>query len=51
MGDALAGRRRWLWGVAVIVLALIGYEVVHALNAVPPRSPRRLPPRRSTAVT
>jgi multidrug efflux pump subunit AcrA (membrane-fusion protein) len=34
MGEALAGRRRWIWiAAAVVVLALIGYGVVHALTA------------------
>jgi HlyD family secretion protein len=34
MGEALAGRRRWIWvAAAVVVLALIGYGVVHALSA------------------
>ena len=34
MGEALAGRRRWVWAaVAVVVLALIGFGVVRALRA------------------
>ena len=34
MGEALAGRRRWIWvAVAVVLLALLGYGVVHALTA------------------
>jgi HlyD family secretion protein len=34
MGEALAGRRRWVWvAAAVVVLALIVYGVVHALTA------------------
>jgi HlyD family secretion protein len=34
MGEALAGRRRWVWvAAAAVVLALIGYGVVHALTA------------------
>ncbi|WP_213004463.1 efflux RND transporter periplasmic adaptor subunit [Paractinoplanes toevensis] len=34
MGEALAGRRRWIWiAAAVVVLALIAYGVVHALTA------------------
>ena len=34
MGEALAGRRRWIWlAAAVVVLALIVYGVVHALTA------------------
>ena len=33
MGEALAGRRLWVWGVAAVVLALIGYGAVHALTA------------------
>jgi HlyD family secretion protein len=34
MGEALAGRRRWIWvAVAVVVLALIAYGVAHALTA------------------
>jgi HlyD family secretion protein len=34
MGEALAGRRRWILVAAtVVVLALIGYGVVHALTA------------------
>jgi HlyD family secretion protein len=34
MGEVLAGRRRWIWvAVAVVVLALIAYGVVHALTA------------------
>ena len=34
MGEALAGRRRWIWlAAAVVVLALIVFGVVHALTA------------------
>ena len=34
MGEALAGRRRWIWvAAAVVVLALIVYGVEHALTA------------------
>jgi HlyD family secretion protein len=34
MGEVLAGRRRWIWvAAAVVVLALIGYGVVRALDA------------------
>jgi multidrug efflux pump subunit AcrA (membrane-fusion protein) len=34
MGEALAGRRRWIWvAVAVVVLALVAYGVLHALTA------------------
>jgi multidrug efflux pump subunit AcrA (membrane-fusion protein) len=34
MGVALAGRRRWIWlGAAVVVLALLAYGVVRALTA------------------
>src|SRR5690349_18071953 len=34
MGEALAGRRRWIWGAAAVVgLALIVFGVVRALTA------------------
>ncbi|MCM4079655.1 efflux RND transporter periplasmic adaptor subunit [Paractinoplanes hotanensis] len=34
MGEALGGRRRWIWGaVAVVVLALAGFGVVRAVTA------------------
>ncbi|MBL7261677.1 efflux RND transporter periplasmic adaptor subunit [Paractinoplanes lichenicola] len=34
MGEALAGRRRWVWGAAaVVVLALVAFGVVRALTA------------------
>lgn len=41
MGEVLAGRRRWIWvAVAVVVLALIVYGVVHALNAGASEKPK-----------
>jgi HlyD family secretion protein len=41
MGEVLAGRRRWIWvAVAVVVLALIAYGVVHALNAGASEKPK-----------
>ncbi|MCU7725051.1 efflux RND transporter periplasmic adaptor subunit [Actinoplanes sp. KI2] len=41
MGEALAGRRRWIWvAAAVVVLALIGYGVVHALTAGATEKPK-----------
>jgi HlyD family secretion protein len=44
MGEALAGRRRWVVGVAaVVVLALIAFGVVHALNAGADEKPAAVP--------
>jgi HlyD family secretion protein len=41
MGEVLAGRRRWIWvAVAVVVLALIVYGVVHALTAGASEKPK-----------
>jgi HlyD family secretion protein len=41
MGEVLAGRRRWIWvAVAVVVLALIAYGVVHALTAGASEKPK-----------
>jgi HlyD family secretion protein len=41
MGEALAGRRRWIWvAVVVVVLALIAYGVVHALHAGASEKPK-----------
>lgn len=41
MGEVLAGRRRWVWvAVAVVVLALIVYGVVHALTAGASEKPK-----------
>ena len=41
MGEALAGRRRWIvLAAAVVVLALIVYGVVHALNAGATEKPK-----------
>ncbi|MFD0522815.1 efflux RND transporter periplasmic adaptor subunit [Paractinoplanes durhamensis] len=41
MGEALAGRRRWIWvAAAVVVLALIVYGVVHALTADATEKPK-----------
>jgi HlyD family secretion protein len=41
MGEALAGRRRWIWvAAAVVVLALIVYGVVHALTANATEKPK-----------
>ena len=41
MGEALAGRRRWIWlAAAVVVLALIVYGVVHALTAGATEKPK-----------
>jgi HlyD family secretion protein len=41
MGEVLAGRRRWVWvAVAVVVLALIVYGVVHALTAGAAEKPK-----------
>ena len=41
MGEALAGRRRWIWvAAAVVVLALIVYGVVHALSADATEKPK-----------
>ena len=41
MGEALAGRRRWVWvAAAVVVLALIVYGVVHALTAGATEKPK-----------
>jgi len=44
MGEVLAGRRRWIWvAVAVVVLALIAYGVVHALTADASEKPKAAP--------
>jgi HlyD family secretion protein len=44
MGEVLAGRRRWIWGVAgVVVLALIGFGVVRALGAGATAEPAAAP--------
>src|SRR5690349_11209376 len=40
---ALAGRRRWVWLVAAVVLALIGYGVVYALDAGATEKPKAAP--------
>ncbi|XVU22168.1 efflux RND transporter periplasmic adaptor subunit [Actinoplanes sp. CA-054009] len=41
MGEALAGRRRWIWvAAAVVVLALIVYGVVRALTADAKETPK-----------
>ncbi|SNY48987.1 efflux RND transporter periplasmic adaptor subunit [Paractinoplanes atraurantiacus] len=41
MGEALAGRRRWIWvAAAVVVLALIVYGVVRALSADAEQTPK-----------
>jgi HlyD family secretion protein len=41
MGEVLAGRRRWIWvAAAVVVLALIVYGVVHALTADATEKPK-----------
>ena len=41
MGEALAGRRRWIWlAAAVVVLALIVFGVVHALTASATEKPK-----------
>ncbi|WP_433361534.1 efflux RND transporter periplasmic adaptor subunit [Actinoplanes sp. CA-142083] len=43
MGEALAGRRRWIWvAAAVVVLALIVYGVVHALSADATEKPKAI---------
>jgi HlyD family secretion protein len=43
MGEALAGRRRWIWlAVAVVVLALIVFGVVRALTAGATEKPAAL---------
>jgi multidrug efflux pump subunit AcrA (membrane-fusion protein) len=43
MGEAPAGRRRWVWLVAAVVLALIGYGVVYALDAGATEKPKAAP--------
>jgi HlyD family secretion protein len=44
MGEALAGRRRWIWvAVAVVVLALIAFGVAHALTAGATEKPKAAP--------
>ena len=41
MGEALAGRRRWIWvAAAAVVLALIVYGVVRALSADAEQTPK-----------